>query len=43
MCSCYDAVDIYDKSEDHMKAMLGFIKMFAILIPNKQWSTWKIV
>lgn len=42
ICSCYDAVDIYDKTEDHMKAMLGFIKMFAILVPNKQWSRWMI-
>lgn len=40
LCSCYDAIDVYEKNMETMTAMVGFIKLFAYLIPNKQWSDW---
>jgi len=40
MCASYDAIDMYEKNMEVMTAMLGFIKLFAVLIPNKMWSQW---
>lgn len=40
MSICYDSFDIYEKNMEVMTAMVGFIKLFALLIPNKTWSKW---
>ena len=40
ICSCFDALSLSEKDSKTRWGMLGFIKCFAILMPNKMWSTW---
>lgn len=40
ICSCYDALTPEEKSVKVRWGMLGFLKMFAVLVPNKMWSIW---
>lgn len=40
LCACYDGFDVYEKNIETMTAMTGFIKIFAMLIPNTLWSKW---
>lgn len=40
ICSCFDAMALSEKDSKTRWGMLGFIKCFAILIPNKTWSVW---
>ena len=40
ICSCFDAMALSEKDTKTRWGILGFIKCFAILNPNKMWSTW---